>query len=334
MDTDLLYRVTREDEAKLIALLTECFTNDPLYQELIPDEEKREKLLPELFRCDLDEMFEDCEIYANNENLEKTIDTLKKKINPQADKLVAICKALDMSLVDLLCNGDEKEEKVVQTDYMLDERQIVEVFRMADNETKRRLLRYFELVEICNQINENNISKKNKRNVSVIQDIDGNNIVVINDIIFKGKRSINWKDVREYLKNYIGDFYTIASTGDIVYIGLDLPNEYSGSKYTHSIKGTNAKAKANAAQGIPELIEIAVGKHFRENTEAKHWRNAKFGWYRYDSRFALPVYDEVGEIERYNVFHTSLIVRHSEDKKLYLYDILDIKKETSNPIEP
>ena len=261
-------------------------------------------------------------------------DWRKKKINPQADKLVAICKALDMSLVDLLCNGDEKEEKVVQTDYMLDERQIVEVFRMADNETKRRLLRYFELVEICNQINENNISKKNKRNVSVIQDIDGNNIVVINDIIFKGKRSINWKDVREYLKNYIGDFYTIASTGDIVYIGLDLPNEYSGSKYTHSIKGTNAKAKANAAQGIPELIEIAVGKHFRENTEAKHWRNAKFGWYRYDSRFALPVYDEVGEIERYNVFHTSLIIRHSEDKKLYLYDILDIKKETSNPIEP
>ena len=49
---------------------------------------------------------------------------------------------------------------------------------------------------------------------------------------------------------------------------------------------------------------------------------------------ALPVYDEYGEIERYNVFHASLIVRHSEDKKFYLYDILDIKKETSNPIEP
>ncbi|WP_330021410.1 hypothetical protein [Agathobacter sp.] len=53
--------------------------------------------------------------------------------------------------------------------------------------------------------------------------------------------------------------------------------------------------KANAAQGIPELIEIAVGKNFRENNEEKHWRNAKFGWYRYNSRFALPVYDEVGE---------------------------------------
>ena len=201
---------------------------------------------------------------------------------------------------------------------MLYERHIVEVFRMSDNKTKKRLLRYFELVEICNQINENNVSKKNERNVSVIQGIVGNNIVVINDIIFKGKQSTNWKDVREYLKNYVGDFYTIASTGDIVYIGSDLSNEYIGSKYTHSIKGMNAKTKSNAAQGIPELIEIAVGKHFRENNEEKHWRNAKFGWYRYDSRFALPIYDEVGEIDRYNVFHASLIVRHSEDKN-YIY---------------
>ena len=254
-------------------------------------------------------------------------DWKKKKINPQADKLVAICKALDMSLADLL--GEDGAESS-GTDYSAEEKYLVECYRRSDNYVRRHMLRYMELIDNV----EPNEMKTPQRNVAVIQDVDGNNIVFINDIIFKGKRSINWKDVREYLKNYIGDFYTIASTGDIVYIGLDLPNEYSGSKYTHSIKGTNAKAKANAAQGIPELIEIAVGKHFRENTEAKHWRNAKFGWYRYDSRFALPVYDEVGEIERYNVFHTSLIVRHSEDKKLYLYDILDIKKETSNPIEP
>lgn len=87
-------------------------------------------------------------------------DWRKKKINPQVDKLVAICKALDVSLVDLLCDGDQKEKKGVQTDFMLDERHIVEVFRMSDNKTKKRLLRYFELVEICNQINENNVSKK------------------------------------------------------------------------------------------------------------------------------------------------------------------------------
>ncbi len=252
-------------------------------------------------------------------------DWRKKKINPQADKLVAICKALDMSLVDLLC--DEVEEKTVQTDYMFDEKHMIEVFRKSDHETKRILLRYFELVEICKQINEDNAAKENKRNVSVIQDIDGNNIVVINDIRFKGKRSVNWKDVREYLKEYIGEFYTIAATKDAIYIGSDLPKEYSGSKYTNGIKGTNAKAKANAATGIPELIEIAIGKHFRKNQEDKHKRDAKYGWYRYDSQFALPVYNDKCELERYNIFHASLLVRHSNDGKLYLYDIIDIKKK-------
>ena len=173
---------------------------------------------------------------------------------------------------------------------------------------------------------------KDKRNISVIQDVDGKNIVVINDIRFKGKRSIDWKEVRDYLKEYVGEFYTIAVTGDVIYIGSDLPKEYSGSKYTNSLKGTNSKAKANAATGIPEMIEIAVGKHFRENHEDKHKRDAKKGWYRYDSRFALPVYDDQGDLERYNVFHASMLVRHSNDGKLYLYDVIDIKKETSNSL--
>lgn len=186
------------------------------------------------------------------------------------------------------------------------------------------------LFTICKEININ--SKSTGRNVSVIQDIDGNNIVLINDIRFKGKRSINWKEVREYLKKYVGEIYTIVSTGDVVYIGSDLPKEYTGSKYTNSIKGTNAKAKANAATGIPELIEIAVGKHFRENNEDKHRRDGKNGWYRYDSKFALPVYDDNGKVERYNIFHASVLIRHSNDGKMYLYDIIDIKKETSNSL--
>ena len=258
-------------------------------------------------------------------------DWRKKKINPQSDRLVIICKVLGMSLVDLLCDKEDEFQRE-EMDFFVDEKHILELFRTSDNEDKKRMIRYFELLGICKDINAD--SKKTNMNVSIIQDVDRNNIVVINDIRFKGKRAINWKEVRTYLKEFVGEFYTVASTEDVIYIGSDLPNEYSGSKYTHSIKGTNAKAKANASQGIPELIEIAMGKHFRENNEDKHWRNAKYGWYRYDSRFALPVYDTSGEIERYNVFHASLIVRHAEDGKLYLYDILDIKKETSNPIEP
>ena len=90
---------------------------------------------------------------------------------------------------------------------------------------------------------------------------------------------------------------------DAVYIGTDLPDEYTHSNYTHILKGANAKAKANAAQGLPELIEIAAGKKFTENYKEKHTIDAMYGWYRYESRFALPVFNEVGEIERYNVFY-------------------------------
>ena len=253
-------------------------------------------------------------------------DWRNKKINPQADRLVAICKALDMSLVDLLC---DEEEQAVQTDYMFDERRIIEVFRMSDGETKRKLLRYFELLEICKEINNNNESKKNNRNVSVIQDIDGNNIVVINDIIFKGKRSIEWKDVEKYIRQYVGDFYKIAETKDIIYIGNDLPDEYTGSKYTKHIKGTVAKAKANATQAIPEMIEIATSKTYENNKKNKHSKHAKNGWYRYDTRFALPVYNVNGDIERYNVFTARILIRHASSDKMYLYDVLEIKKETS-----
>lgn len=151
--------------------------------------------------------------------------------------------------------------------------------------------------------------------------------------VFSG-RTYNWNDVKEYLAEFVGEFYTIAETEDVIYIGSDFPDEFTGSKYTYSLKGTAAKAKANAAQGIPEIIEIAKGKQFKENKGKKHQWDARFGWYRYDSRFALPVYDEDGDVERYNIFHASMIIRHDKNGKMYLYDIMGIKKETSNPLEP
>ena len=253
-------------------------------------------------------------------------DWRKKKINPQADKLVSICKALDMSLVDLLCDEEKQTENEI-VDFLINEKMFLEIYRKRDAEGKQRFVRYFELLEICQQLNEKDF--QNQRNISVIQDIDGNSIVVINDIIFRGKRSVEWSDVEKYLRQYVGDFYKIAETGEVVFIGTDLPDEYIGSNYTKHLKGTVAKAKANAAQGIPEMIEIATSKVGEENRKGKHSRHAKNGWYRYDTRFALPVYAENGDIERYNVFTARLLIRHASSGKKYLYDILEIKKETS-----
>lgn len=108
-----------------------------------------------------------------------------------------------------------------------------------------------------------------QRKVNVVEDLDGNKIVVIHDIIFQGKRSVEW-------------------------------------------------------------IEIATEKAHKDNYKEKHNRDAKYGWYKYTSRFALPIYDSDGEIDRYNVFQVVMIVRHAEDERMYLYNIMNIKKETSN----
>ena len=247
-------------------------------------------------------------------------DWKKKKINPQTDKIKVICDALEISSVELF--GE------TEFDYTVEEKQLIEIFRRSDNLQKSKMLSYWRMIIDADGISKT-VDEKINRNVSVIQDPDGKNIVMINDIRFKGKRSVEWSDVEKYLRQYVGDFYQIAKTDDIVYIGTDLPDEYTGSNYTKHIKGTIAKAKANAAQALPEMIEIAVSKTYEDNRKNKHSRQAKNGWYRYDTRFALPVNDENGDIERYNIFSARLLIRHASSGKMYLYDVLEIKKETS-----
>ena len=256
-------------------------------------------------------------------------DWRKKKINPQADKLVDICKALDMALVDLLCDEEDKKSKIMTSDYIFDEDLLIERIINSSDEFKRRVISYIEASILSVKYMESGDDSDTKRNVSIIHDAEGNKIVLINDIIFKGKRSVEWADVEKYLRQYVGEFYQIADTKDIIYIGTDLPDEYAGSNYTKHIKGTVAKAKANAVQAIPEMIEIATTKVYEENKKNKHSRHAKNGWYRYDTRFALPVYQENGELDRYNVFSARLLIRHASSGKMYLYDVLEIKKETS-----
>ncbi len=41
------------------------------------------------------------------------------------------------------------------------------------------------------------------RKVNVVEDLAGNKIVIIHDIIFQGKRSLEWRDVEVYLKQFV-----------------------------------------------------------------------------------------------------------------------------------
>lgn len=139
--------------------------------------------------------------------------------------------------------------------------------------------------------------------------------------------------MEKYLERYVGALAEIAETGDVVYLGNDFPDEYTSSKYTRKTKGAHAKAKANAARGIREMIEFASDKIFRKNCKEKHSDDAANGWYYYTTRFAMPVYDNDIRTEIYNIYSGCLVINCTGKGKMYLYDLVNIKKEASNPLK-
>lgn len=166
--------------------------------------------------------------------------------------------------------------------------------------------------------------------ITIVTDKKGHKIVQINEIIFKGKQNIDWKSVEKYAKKYVNELFAIAINDERIYIDKSFPNEFSHSVDTERLRGGNAKAKANAIQGIPELIEISDNPRQIENYEKKHEISAKYGWQRYTSRFSLPILEnEI--IIRYNVYIATILIRLDADHKKYLYDIVNIKKETEYP---
>ena len=105
------------------------------------------------------------------------------------------------------------------------------------------------------------------------------------------------------------------------------------SRFSKGLKGANMKAKANIAPALGELVQIASDKVHYPDYNGKHGAKARHGWYRYNTRFGIPVYDEDRNLVRYNIFSTRMLVRCDEDGKCYLYDLVRIKKETSKPLE-
>lgn len=258
-------------------------------------------------------------------------DWRKKKINPQSDKLVSLCNALDLPLAELLYDEKEKDVQQEVTHYILEDEILIEKIVRSSIETKRELINWFEMLSLKNDGYQNNETHK----VNIIQNDEGKNVVLINDKRFKGLSKDDWKEVEDYLKNYIGEFFEIAYCSEKIFIDTDFPDEYANSESRIALKGPRRIAKANAAQVIPELIQIALPTEnmWQENKEQKHIKDAKYGWYRYNVRFGIPVYNNGGELERYNIFTAIMLVRHDEDGKKYLYDLTTIKKETSGPLE-
>lgn len=154
----------------------------------------------------------------------------------------------------------------------------------------------------------------------------------VQKIIFVNKQNIPWNDVEQYLKRYIGQVFVVWEYQDNIHIAGDFPNEFCESKYTKKLRGALAKVKANAAQIIDLMIINATNRRFIENKNDKHKYDASEGWYRYDTYFTIPVKGSSESEVRFNEYKATLVVRKSL-KGLFLYDILDIKKEASTPLE-
>lgn len=168
--------------------------------------------------------------------------------------------------------------------------------------------------------------------IKIVRDDQENTVVVIPNIIFWNKQNIDWQEIKKYLKRYVGEIIENIETNEKIMIGNKFTDEYVGSKDSHYVKGARAKAKANAVQGIKEIVKTASNKVYKENQKSKHDKDAEGGWYYYTVRFALPIYDNGRKTEMYSVFKGRMVVNCSHNGNLYLYDIVDIKKEASTPL--
>lgn len=79
----------------------------------------------------------------------------------------------------------------------------------------------------------------------VIRDDNNKKMVVIPHVVFKGKRSISWKQVEQYLISYVGKIFEVSETKDLIYIDKSFADEYAGSVYTQKLRGALPKVKAN-----------------------------------------------------------------------------------------
>ena len=154
------------------------------------------------------------------------------------------------------------------------------------------------------------------------REVNGKKIAWIENSPLTAKELRNHKKVAAYIANHIGEAYTIIESGSKVYIGENLPSEYTQSEYTRALLRKNPKtltAKNKAIGSFGEMIEIATNRRW-EKTKHIANKDAKYGVYRYSTAFAFPV-KQNNKITNIKSFDAELVILNSSDGKKYLYDI-------------
>lgn len=159
-----------------------------------------------------------------------------------------------------------------------------------------------------------------------IENLGGEMITVIDT-----RNDTRQYDVAEaYLNTLVNaehPFSTVLKDSLPVYLGKDLPGEYRGSEYTKSMESRLRNVKMQAATNLDEMLLLADNGEWRENVKAKHAVDAKNGWYRYETQFAVPILNAQKVVDHYTVYSGTLLIRNDADGKSYLYDLVNIAKK-------
>lgn len=170
---------------------------------------------------------------------------------------------------------------------------------------------------------------------SILEIVDGKKIAWVENSGLSRKDLQNHKKVAEYIGEHIGEAYTIIESGSRVYIGEDLPGEYTQSEYTKRLFAKNRSvllAKNKATDSFGDMIEIAENRRW-EKTKHTHNKDAKYGMYRYDTCFAFPIKNNAGKVVDVKAYDAELLIRNASNGKKYLYDIVNIKENTDYQVE-
>ncbi len=96
-----------------------------------------------------------------------------------------------------------------------------------------RMLAYY-----TRSIDTDNARNEIRNHYDIVEDAEGNKVVIINDLRFKSCSNIDWNTVEQCLKEYVGSCVQILETSDEIYIGKDFPetDELGQQLLNHAIE--------------------------------------------------------------------------------------------------
>lgn len=156
----------------------------------------------------------------------------------------------------------------------------------------------------------------------IVYNNDGKfNRVRISENIFVNvcKDELN-KTMMSILNKKIGTYIKHIESGQKIYIGEDLPGEYTYSRSSQSLTIYKKYIKAIIINNLEDIIKHCYNRDYEPNHKNRHIVDGKYGFYRYKIKFSV----KLDKKEEY--YEAVVLLRNDANKKKYLYDILGIKK--------